>query len=583
MTEKIWSVLETDADLKLMSKVLGINEITACVMANRGIRSKNAALAFLAPSVSQLRDPLLLKDMPRALERVVAAITNQEKIMIFGDYDADGIMSTVILFKTLRRLGADCEYYIPHRVEEGYGMNHVAVEKIAGMGVKLIITVDNGISAINEIAAANALGVDTVIIDHHEPGFVSEEDDSRTDILPAAAAIVNPKQTDCEYPFKEMCAAALTFKLAAALCGNMGNPLCDAERDEFLVLAAIATLCDIVELEDENRVIVTAGVAALNANKLINPGLGSLITMRGYLEKPIDSFSVGFVIGPCLNATGRLESASLAVELLLAEADDMQKRLTLAQEIIGLNEARKTLTAECVERVMASVNGELPKVLVLTDFDAHESIAGIVAGRVREITNRPTILLTLGEGAAKGSGRSIGGYNLFESLYAHQHLFTRFGGHAMAAGLSLPIENIETLRNALNQDCTLSNNDFIPKLKIDRVLSPSEITLTLSNELAHLAPFGKGNHEPLFVSYGLFAEKVRVMNEKNTLIFTFVTKKGRLKGIAFGLNEAYAAATGNNKTENITIDAAFSIETNVWNNVSEVQIRVKDFVVNNYA
>jgi single-stranded-DNA-specific exonuclease len=316
----------------------------------------------------------------------------------------------------------------------------------------------------------------------------------------------------------------------------------------------------------------------LNTDKLLNPGLGSLITVRGYLEKPVTEHTVGFVLGPCLNATGRLESAELAVRLLLAGADESEERIKLAQELTELNEARKSLTAECAERVMASV-GELPKVLVLTDMQAHESIAGIVAGRVRELTCRPTILLTKGDSAAKGSGRSIEGYNLFEALYKNRHLFLRFGGHAMAAGLTLPEENIEPLRAALNRDCTLTEADFHPKIHIDRELSPEEITLALSDELARLAPFGKGNHEPLFVCKNLFAERVRVLDEKNTLIFTFATKKGRLKGIAFGLNEIYAAATAEipDNTAAISMDAVFAIETNIWNNFTEVQIRIKDF------
>lgn len=562
--ETIWLPRETDADLPLMAKTLGLSEITARVMANRGIRSKNAALSFLAPSVTRLRDAMSLRGMEAALARISAAIP-REKIVIYGDYDADGIMSTVILLKTLRRLGADCEYYIPHRVEEGYGLNFGAVEKIAETGATLLITVDNGISAVEEIAAANARGISTVIIDHHEPG----------EILPAADAIVDPKQPACEYPFKEMCAAGLVFRLAAALCEFVGKPLATHERDEFLALAAIATLCDIVDLADENRILVTAGLAVLNANKLVNPGLGSLITVRGYLDKPIEAFTVGFVIGPCLNATGRLESAALAVDLLLAGENEKEKRFALAQELVELNETRKALTAECVENSLAALNSEeFPKVLVLTDFDAHESVAGIVAGRIREITCRPTILLTRGDGMAKGSGRSVEGYNLFEALYRHRHLFARFGGHAMAAGLTLPEENIPALRAALNAECTLT--DFRPKIKIDRELAAEEITLALSDELSRLAPFGKGNSEPVFTSRNLFAERVRVLDEKNTLIFTFRAENGRrLKGIAFGLNEAYPAAA----TENVTLDAAYTVETNVWNGQTEVQIRLKDFRV----
>ncbi|MCL2217424.1 MAG: single-stranded-DNA-specific exonuclease RecJ [Defluviitaleaceae bacterium] len=569
-----WVMRETDADLELMSRVLNIREITANVMANRGIRSKNAALAFLAPSIDGLHDTLKMKDATKALERVAKAIP-EEKITIYGDYDADGIMSTVILHKLLRRLGADCNYYIPHRIDEGYGLNAGAVEKLAESGTQLLITVDNGIAAVAEIELANSLGISTVIIDHHEP----------MEALPPAAAIVDPKQPDCEYPFKELCAAGLAFKIAGALCRHMDVPF--SERDEFLTLSAVATLCDIVKLADENRIIVNCGLVILNADKLINPGLGSLIALRGYLDKLISTFTVGFVIGPCLNATGRLESADLAVELLLCEAGDTGRRIELARELAELNETRKKLTSECVERVSAtlSAEGDLPKVLVITDEDAHESVAGIVAGRIRENTGHPTILLTQGDGAMKGSGRSIEAYNLFEALYSQRHLFIRFGGHAMAAGLTLPAENIPVLRDALNRGCTLTDEDFRPIIHIDRVLAPEEITLALSDELSRLAPFGKGNPEPLFVSYGLYAESVRAIDEKNTLIFTFVNNGRRLKGIAFGLNEHYATAkagvkaveAADDKSGGVLLDVVYSVETNEWNGNVDVQIRVWDF------
>ncbi|MCL2048211.1 MAG: single-stranded-DNA-specific exonuclease RecJ [Defluviitaleaceae bacterium] len=560
-----WEIKETDADLKLMSQVLNISEITACVMANRGIRSKNAAISFLSPAPERLHSPMRLKDMQKALEAVREAIPSK-KILIYGDYDADGITSTVILYKLFHKLGANCEYYIPHRIDEGYGLNLATVEKIAEKGVDLLIAVDNGISAVAEIKRAAELGMEIIVIDHHEPA----------EALPPAVAIIDPKQADCDYPFKSLCAAALAYKFAVALSDFMAVPLSDGERDELIVLAAIATICDIVPLVDENRIIAAAGLKIINANKMINLGIGSLIALRGYLEKPIDAFAVGFVVGPCLNATGRLASAELAVELLLSPLDEPQKRVQLASQLLQLNEARKKLTDECVKRAMEKIGGTLPKVLVLTDFEAHESVAGIVAGRIRDATCRPTILLTQGDGAVKGSARSTENYNIFMALYKNRHLFKRFGGHEMAAGLTLCEENIEPLNAALNEACVLTDDDFRPILHIDRELSIEEITLALSNELAALAPFGKKNDEPLFVSYGLLAENVRIINEKNTLIFTFRADDGRrLKGIAFGLNEKYAEVCGA-ATQGI-LDIAYGIETNVWNNIAEVQVRVRDF------
>ena len=405
-----WVILETDANLALMSEVLGISQTMARVMANRGLRTKKTAQAFLQTSIDNLHSFLLMKDALKALERIKKAIDAGEKITVYGDYDVDGMTSTAILCKVLTTTGANVSYYIPHRITEGYGLNKAAVQKLAENGTGLMLCVDNGIAAVEEVALAKALGMETVIIDHHEPG----------EVLPAAVAIIDPKQPDCTYPFKELCAGGLAYKFAAALCEYMGVPF--SQQQEFLALASLATICDIVELTDENRVLANCGMIVLNANKLVNPGLGTLITMRGLLEKPIDTMSVGFVLGPCLNAAGRLDTATTAVELLLASADETKKRMELAEKLIDLNNSRKDLTADSVARIMQNLPKDLDNVLVLVDMETHESLAGIVAGRIREATGRPTIVLTPGEGAMKGSGRSNDMYNMFEALQAQQHL-----------------------------------------------------------------------------------------------------------------------------------------------------------------
>ena len=566
-----WVMRETDADLPLMSQVLHISETMARVMANRDIRSKNTALSFLQPSLNNLRSFSEMKDAQKALARIRKAINTGEQITIYGDYDADGITSTVILYKVLVRLGAVVSYYIPHRVKEGYGLNKNAITSLAYSGTKLIIAVDSGISAIEEVALAASLGIDTVIIDHHEQG----------ETLPQAVAIVNPKQHDCSYPFKAMCAGGLTYKLATALCEYLQVPF--IEQEECLVLAAIATICDIVPLKDENRILANCGMMILNANKLINPGLGSLLTVRGYLEKPIDTFTVGFVIGPCINAAGRLDSAEKAVNLLLTGAENVIERMHLTHELIDLNDERKNLTADCVARLLAELPSELDKILVIADTEIHESIAGIVAGRIRENTGRPTIVLTQGDEAMKGSGRSSSCYNIFEALHKYRHLFIRFGGHSMAAGLTIAEENIPLLREALNRDCTLTEEDFRPQIDIDCALALEDVTIRLADELSRLAPFGSGNHEPLFVSCGVYAENVRAIDDKNTLIFTFRNDKGyRVKGVAFGLNDAYAQAVleaGVDKNGGFCIDVVYGIETNVYNGNVSVQMRVSDFGV----
>lgn len=566
-----WQWEETDANIPLMAQTLGISPITARVMANRQIRTKNTAKAFLQPSVADMGAFVDLKDGAQALARIAQAITAKEAIVIFGDYDADGVTSTAILYKVLTRLGAHVSYYIPHRITEGYGLNKHAVAALAQKGTRLLVTVDNGISAIEEVALATTLGMDTIIIDHHEPG----------DALPKAAAIVDPKQKDCPYPFKELCAGGLAYKLAEGLCQYMHTPF--TEQAETLALAAIATICDIVPLHGENRILANCGMAILNEHKLINPGLGTLIGLRGYLEKPLDPFTVGFVLGPCINAPGRLTNGTTAVELLTAPSEDIPHRVALAQSLMQLNEDRKTLTADATARLLESLPQTLDNVLVLVDKDIHESIGGIVAGRIKEHTGRPTIVFAQGEDAMKGSGRSIPHYNLFQALNANSHLFTRFGGHAMAAGLTMTEANIPLLRDALNATANLTPTHFHKIIPIDQTLTLSDITLPLAEELSRLAPFGAGNQEPLFATHNLFAENVRILDEKSTLIFTLADNTGRkIKAIAFGLNEAYATqtqATNVNKLGGFPLDIAYAIEINVYNNIQSLQLRLRDFVI----
>lgn len=566
-----WQLKETDANLPLMTDVLGISEITANVMANRNLRTKKTAKSFLSPSMDNMHNVAEMKGIAKLLQRISIAIEKNQHITVFGDYDADGITSTAILTRVLQSFNTNVSYYIPHRQEEGYGLNINAIKKLAAKGTQLIIAVDNGISAIEEVDFANTQGIDVLIVDHHEPG----ED------LPNAFAIVDPKQEDCPYPFKDLCAGGLAYKVAEAICNHQNVEF--ILKKELLVLATIATLCDLVDLKDENRIIVNSGLAVLNANKLINPGLGSLIALRGHLEKPIDTFTIGFVIGPCLNASGRLENAEVSVELLLAT--DFNIRSKLAQKHIELNEIRKTLTAECAERVLNKLNMDnLDKILVITDKEAHESVAGIVAGRIKEATNRPTILLTQGENAMKGSGRSVYPYNIYEALYANKDLFVRFGGHMMAAGLTIEEENIPLLKEALNNSCNLTEEDLQPILQIDRKLNLEEVTLELADELIQLAPFGKANDEPLFLSTNVLAEQIRILDDKNTLIFTFSTQTGILRGIAFGLNEKYAslvfrAGRDENKTGKLPMDIVYTIEPNNFNGRTTVQVRIKDFKI----
>ncbi len=573
-----WLLKKTACDLVLMSKVLGISTITAQVLANRGLLDKNSTLRFLNPSLSALSDIQIMKDVPKAFSIIDEAIRLGEKIVVYGDYDVDGVMSTTILYKSLLHCGAKVDFYIPGR-SEGYGLNEKAIRKLHQEGAQLIITCDNGVAAVSEIDLAIGLGLKVVVIDHHEA----------PDPLPNATALVDPKQKNCPYPFKLYCAAGLSYRFVQSFFSFKG--IFFVYNEEFLALATIATFCDVVELLDENRILAKNGLAVLNKNKKLNLGLYTLMEKRNLLHKSISPFDIGFVIGPCINATGRLSNASLAVRLL-TEKDPEQAGL-LAEQLITLNEERKLLTTEAIDeaiRLIESTDIKSHLVYVLFSESIHESIAGIVAGRIRDRFFHPTIVLTQCEGFAKGSARSIDGYNIYTALAEHQSLYLHFGGHSMAAGLSLVSENVEVLQQKLNEACPLTESDFCPVLRIDKELPLSYITYELATELNSLAPFGKANHEPLFGTKNQKVISLRVIEEKNTLIFEFEDKRV-FKAICFGKVDYFAELLEENfdgytceKIFNgflgnveLFLDILYSIEINEYNNDVSVQLRLKDF------
>ena len=590
-----WVLKQEEANIELMSQTLRISKAMSQVLVNRGIRTKNTAIRFLNPSYSDFHDTLEMKDMRAGLEIVSRSITAGEKIVIYGDYDADGVMSTVILFKTLTRLGADVLYYIPERVEEGYGLNMSAIAGIADSGVKLIVTCDNGIASKDEIAAAHSLGMKVVVIDHHEPGFTQDDDGVRHDISPEADAVIDPKQGDCEYPFKSLCAGGLAYKFAKALYAYMGEDFA-ADEEEYLVFAMIATICDIVELHDENRVIVYEGLAALNRNKAVNIGLGALLDAKGYTQRQIDATAVGFIIGPCINASGRLEHARFAVDLFVSE--DAEEVCRDAEWLVKLNDSRRTLTKDAFDSADAQLaaSGILDdNVLVVYDASIHESVAGIVAGRLKDKYYKPAIVITEGEECLKGSARSIEGYNIFEEMYKNSDLFVRFGGHAMAAGLSIKRENVDELRRRLNTDFNLTGDDLLPKIYYDGELEIGDITYDLAKELLMLEPFGKDNRAPLFCSRNQTIQELRVIEGKNTIIMTFIPNGGyrKVKAVNFGTiaqlrqmlhehlpaEEAEAIMAGEQRRTDLPFDLLYEIELDEYNGNVSVQMRIKDFKV----
>ncbi len=592
-----WTLKQLEANIELMSKTLGIGKVTAQVMVNRGIRTKNTAIKFLNPDLSFLLNTkgtsgsCGMKDLEKTLSLLETFISEEKHIVIYGDYDVDGVTSTAILYKTLKKFTNNLSFYIPHREHDGYGLNKNAIKTLAENGAQVVITCDNGISAIDEVEYAKELGLSVIIIDHHEPAFAEDSNHQKEDIVPNADAIINPKQRDCEYPFKMLCTGGIVFKLAKEINEHFGADF--SEHDELLALAMLPTFCDVVDLLEENRIIAKNGLDVLNKNKQLNKGLYALMKERGYDDKEVTGFAVGFVLGPCINAMGRLQRADLAVKLFIT--DDTEEAEKLAQTLVELNEERKALTNEGVERAYELLSqNPLEKVVVLYDELLHESIAGIVAGRIKERVYRPTIVLTKSgdAGLIKGSARSIEGYNIFEELFKCKHLFTRFGGHPMAAGLSLKHELLDTFISQINENCTLTDDHFVEMVYVDGILQLDDLTYTLASELYHLAPFGKGNKQPLFATCGVKIVELRIIHEKNTIIFGFLDEKTgkKIKGICFNMVEyvtelitdifpPYDAAKvlgGVLRTSNLYADIVYYIDINEYNGDVSVQVKLKD-------
>ena len=586
---KRWLLKRTKVNTAAMAKELGVRQATAAVLANRGLVSRKDAQDFLYGGEAAFGDPAEMKDLLKGVSLMAQAIQEGKKIAVYGDYDVDGVMSTTILYQTILRCGGKVVFYLPHRQKEGYGLNLKAVEDLSAEGIKVLFTCDNGIAALQETALAKKMGMTVVLLDHHEPGFtgIGEE---RRDILPQADAIIDPKQRGCGYPFKQMCAGGLSYKFARLLLQEFC--IADEKLEKQLVsFAAIATVCDIVDLLGENRAIVRMGLPEIQ--KTENIGLRALIEEAGLADKVISDYHIGFIIGPCINAAGRLESGGQAVELFCS--GDERAAREKAKLLVQLNEERKHLTEEAAMRAdLALQEGEALKerVLVLYDPIIHESIAGIVAGRIKDKYYHPTILITGSEDGAKGSGRSIEGYHIFEALFENRDLFTRFGGHAMAAGLSLPVENIDVLRKRLNEQCRLTDEEMIPVLRIERSLSFAEIDLGLAKELKALAPFGKGNPAPLFGSKGIRADRIDIIGkEKNILRMTLSEPQSgiRLSAISFDgfsqLREMLKELYPSEECDKMILsgqlpellDIVYSVDINTYNGRSNVQLMIKDF------
>ena len=569
-------------DTGKLARELGISEITARLLVNRGIRDAEGARMFLRPDLSLLHDPRGMKDLERGVKLIKKNIDEKKKIMVVGDYDVDGVVSTYILFTALSKCGADVCYEIPHRINDGYGINKSIIDKAAEQGVNTIITCDNGISAMEAIRYAKDMGMHFIVTDHHDVPDCEEGE-------MAADAVVNPKQKDCGYPFKMLCGAGVAFKFVQVLFEEMGIDAAEAYR--YIHILAIATVCDVVDLTGENRIIVKTGLAEISETD--NLGLKELMRVSNLEGKAITTYALGFVIGPCINASGRLDCAKRGVELLLAK--DMNIAEKLAKELYELNKERKDMTvngtAEVIEQI-EQANLHRDSVIVVYNGGIHESIAGIIAGRLKERYSRPAIMLTSAKDGAKGSGRSIDGYNMFEELMRCRDILGKFGGHPMAAGLSIEENNIGILRVMLNENSSLLLEDLVPKVTIDMQLPLDKVNLSLAEELSCLEPYGTGNPKPVFADRSVRLHSAKIIGaNKNVLKLSLKTARGNtLSGVCFGSVEEFIKIIADDLGErgtaklyergltgvemNMGLDIAFNVGINEYMGSRNVQLVV---------
>ncbi len=532
MTER-WFIKNIKADYKQISKKYEITELMSKLIVNRNIINDEMIRSYINPEFNMLHNPREMKDLEEAIKIILDKINLGKKIRIVGDYDVDGVISIYILYKALKRCNANVDYEIPDRIKDGYGININIIKQAKEDGVDTILTCDNGISAIEQIKYAKDLGLTVIVTDHHDIPFIEEEDKNRTFISPSADVIVNPKQEECNYKFKQLCGAGVAFKLVEVLYENLS--IDKEEAYKFIEFLAIATVCDVVDLVDENRIFVKKGLELIN--RTTNLGLKELIRESELGEKTLSVYHLGFIIGPCINASGRLDSAKKGLELLLS--DDEEEAVKLAKEIVRLNEERKDMTMKGVEAAIEIIekNGFInDKVFVIYIPDVHESLAGIIAGRIREKYNVPTLVITKSENGAKGSARSIEEYNMFEELVKCKDILDKFGGHPMAAGFSLKEENIDGLRKRLNENTILDDEDLLKKVTIDCVLPLDSISYELINNLQELEPFGKANSKPLFAEKDVNLLKAAILGKnKNVLKLKVKTRQNKvIDAIYFG-------------------------------------------------
>lgn len=566
-----WMVYNKKADFQKIGSEFGIDPVIARLIRNRDIQDMKEIRSYLYGTLAEIPSPWKMKDMERAVQILQKKITQKKKIRIIGDYDIDGVTATCILLKGLKRLNANVDTYIPDRVKDGYGMHEQLIDKALEDGIDTILTCDNGIAAAAEIEYAKKEGLTVIVTDHHDIPFRDTED-GRIWIIPKADAVVNPKQNDCLYPNKNICGAVVAWKLIWALYERLG--IDSDEIWDFLELAAIATVGDVMDLQGENRIIVKKGLKKLSSTSF--EGLKALICVNNLEGAEITAYHVGFVIGPCINASGRLDTAARSLELLLA--DNMEDAMKLADDLYDLNQSRKAMTEQGKEQAIQSIeenNLGKDRVLVVYLPDCHESLAGIIAGRIREAYNKPVFVLTKGADGVKGSGRSIEAYSMYEELVKCSDLLTQFGGHPMAAGLSMEEKNVELFRRHLNDNCTLTEQDLIPKIMIDVPMPISYLSKKLTEQLKVLEPFGKGNSKPLFAQKNLRAVGIRVLGRnRNVAKMLLIDENGiKMDAVYFGEAQEFVDFVQAHDTISVT----YYPEINVFQGRENLQVVIKNY------
>ena len=583
-----WVVSAKKADFKGIAKQFGIDQVTARIIRNRDVVGEQALKEYLSGTWKDLHDPRQMKDITRASGLLQNKIRENRKIRILGDYDIDGVQSVYILYSALSRLKAQVDYEIPDRIADGYGVNERLIRQAASEGIDTILTCDNGIAAYQEIVLAKELGLTVIITDHHEVPYEEGGDGNRIYQIPPADAVVNPKQPDCPYPFKSLCGAAVAFKLIQVLYQDLG--ISETEAFAYLENAAFATVGDVMDLQGENRILVKEGLKALNHTK--NYGIRALTARSKIPPGGINAYHIGFVLGPCLNASGRLDTAKRALGMLLAE--NTYQAEEYAGDLYDLNVSRKEMTEQGVlqaRELVEQTDLKNDKVLVIYLPDCHESLAGIIAGRIREQYHRPVFVLTKSEEGVKGSGRSIEQYSMYEEMSKCKELFLKYGGHPMAAGLSLPEEHVDLFRQRLNELTTLTDNDLRGKVVIDVPMPLDYITRELIQEFNILEPFGKANEKPLFADRNIQILSMRILGKNRNVCRMQIRSAGgsNFTAVYFGqveellsfLREKYGSGALEQalagKDSGMLVSFVYYPELNVYNGRESIQIVVKKY------